>query len=247
LKRAVSARFSGRRFAFLDLGCGDATALAPLFQDATPSRYKGVDLSETALALAARTLEALPCPVTLGHGDILAALAEHDALRRDLFQLRAASFGDRAKGRVLPPRLAPGGMLLLVDTMREEDETLDDYVRRYCAWLRREWAGLSARRRNLSAITSSITTGPSLFDVAHPGPRGRIGGRAWRRASRRALAHLFCARIGIEGRNGEHRSLCRGHRRPRKSKLTLTARSRKSHAVSSLFSSSAFSPPISIA
>ena len=38
-----------------------------------------MDLSETALALAARTLEALPCPVTLGHGDILAALAEHDA------------------------------------------------------------------------------------------------------------------------------------------------------------------------
>jgi hypothetical protein len=49
--------------------------------------------------------------------------------------------------RLASRRLAPGGLLLLVDTMREEGETLDDYVRRYCAWLRREWAGLSAQEK----------------------------------------------------------------------------------------------------
>ncbi len=150
LKRALGARFSARRFAFLDLGCGDATALAPLLQDATPSRYKGVDLSETALALAARTLEALPCPVTLGHGDILAALAEDDAYDVIYSSFVLHHLATEQKGeffRLASRRLAPGGLLLLVDTMREEDETLDDYVRRYCAWLRREWAGLSAREK----------------------------------------------------------------------------------------------------
>ncbi len=150
LKGALGARFSGRRFAFLDLGCGDATALAPLLQDATPSRYKGVDLSETALALAARTLEALPCPVTLARGDILAALAEDDAYDVIYSSFVLHHLATEQKGeffRLASRRLAPGGLLLLVDTMREEDETLDDYVRRYCAWLRREWAGLSAQEK----------------------------------------------------------------------------------------------------
>lgn len=42
-------------------------------------RREGVELSETALAHAARTLEALSYPVTLGRGDIFAALAEDNA------------------------------------------------------------------------------------------------------------------------------------------------------------------------
>ena len=79
LRRALAARFSGRRPAFLDLGCGDATALAPVLRDQPPSGYKGVDLSETALELAARELADLPCPVTLTHGDILEALDEDDS------------------------------------------------------------------------------------------------------------------------------------------------------------------------
>jgi len=148
LRRALAARFSGRRPAFLDLGCGDATALAPVLREQPPSRYKGVDLSETALELAARELADLPCPVTLTHGDILEALdedASHDAIHSSfvLHHLpteRKAEFFRRAARR-----LAPDGLLLLVDTTREEDETLDDYLQRYCGWLRRDWTGLSAQ------------------------------------------------------------------------------------------------------
>jgi SAM-dependent methyltransferase len=148
LRRALAARFSGRRPAFLDLGCGDATALAPVLRDQPPSRYKGVDLSETALELAARELADLPCSVRLTHGDILEALDEddsYDAIHSSfvLHHLPTEQKGEffRRAGR----RLAPNGLLLLVDTAREEDETLDDYLQRYCGWLRRDWTGLSAQ------------------------------------------------------------------------------------------------------
>ena len=151
LRRALAARFSGRRPAFLDLGCGDATALAPVLRDQPPSRYQGVDLSETALELAARELADLPCPVTLTHGDILEALDEddsHDAIHSSfvLHHLpteRKAEFFRRAARQ-----LAPDGLLLLVDVVREEDESLDDYFRRYCGWLRREWTSLSAEEQD---------------------------------------------------------------------------------------------------
>jgi methylase of polypeptide subunit release factors len=76
LKRVLRAHFDGRPISILDLGCGDAAALAPLLKGLALQRYRGVDLSETALALAAENLKALPCPVELTHGHILAALAE---------------------------------------------------------------------------------------------------------------------------------------------------------------------------
>src|ERR1019366_2218720 len=76
LKRVLRAHFDGRPISILDLGCGDAAALAPLLKGLALQRYRGPDLSETALALAAENLKALPCPAELTHGHILAALAE---------------------------------------------------------------------------------------------------------------------------------------------------------------------------
>jgi len=151
MRQALAARFPGRRPAFLDLGCGDATALVPILRDFPPSRYRGVDLSETALALAARELANLPCPVTLAHGDIIEALAEDDSydVIHSSFVLHHLPTGQKGEFfRRAARRLTPNGLLLLVDVVREEDETLDDYHRRYCAWVRRDWTGLSAEERD---------------------------------------------------------------------------------------------------
>ena len=65
---------------FLDLGCGDAATLAPLLASMAVQRYKGVDLSEVVLALAAENLTGLSCPVELVCRDILAALEADSAL-----------------------------------------------------------------------------------------------------------------------------------------------------------------------
>jgi SAM-dependent methyltransferase len=189
LKRALGARFSGRRLAFLDLGCGDATALAPLLQDATPSRYKGVDLSETALALAARTLEALPCPVTLGHGDILAALAEDDAYDVIYSSFAPHHLATERKGEFF--RLASRQAACCCSSTqcakraKRSMATFGAIVLGCAANGRASARG----RRNLSVITSSITTGPSLFRRCSPRPA--------RPDWRSRLAARVTARIGL--------------------------------------------------
>ena len=53
VERALRARFRGGDFSLLDLGCGDAHVFAPILSRVPPASYKGVDLSDTALALAA--------------------------------------------------------------------------------------------------------------------------------------------------------------------------------------------------
>jgi len=76
---ALRARFGDRPFSLLDLGCGDAATLAPTLAGLTLSRYKGVDLSATALDIARENLKALPCPVELAKADLLDGLAEDGA------------------------------------------------------------------------------------------------------------------------------------------------------------------------
>lgn len=152
LKRVLRAHFDGRPISILDLGCGDAAALAPLLKGLALQRYRGVDLSETALALAAENLKALPCPVELTHGHILAALAEdssYDVIYSS-FALHHLPAAQKAEFFSLATkRLNKGGLLLLVDVMREEDETLYVYHRRYCDWLRSSFGALNGGEKDL--------------------------------------------------------------------------------------------------
>lgn len=152
LNQALRAHF-GRPFSILDLGCGDAATLTPLLEGLALQRYKGVDLSETALTLAAENLRALACPVELAHADILAALAAEDTaydVIHSSFALhhlptkQKAEFFERAARR-----LNRGGMLVLVDVVREEDETLEVYHERYCDWLRSSFSALNEDEKNL--------------------------------------------------------------------------------------------------
>lgn len=143
---ALRAHFAGRPFSFLDLGCGDAAALAPLLKDLAPLRYKGVDLSDIALALAAENLKVLPCRVALAQEDILAALAEdgRDDVIHSSFALHHLPTAQKAEFfRRAAQRLTRGGLLLLVDVMREEDESLEVYHRHYCAFLRSSFHDLN--------------------------------------------------------------------------------------------------------
>lgn len=150
VEAALRARFAGRAFSLLDLGCGDAKTLAPLLARLRPSRYVGVDMTQAALDLAARNLSALACPVDLRRADLLDGFGteKFDAIHAS-FSLhhlpteRKAEFFRRAAAA-----LAPGGMVLLVDVMREEDEALDLYHRRYCDALRATWTSLAPSERD---------------------------------------------------------------------------------------------------
>ncbi len=63
-------------FRFLDIACGDASATVGALADTEVAHYHGIDLSEPALALAEKTLRALPCPFELTRQDFVAALRE---------------------------------------------------------------------------------------------------------------------------------------------------------------------------
>jgi SAM-dependent methyltransferase len=52
-------------FRFLDIACGDARATVDALKGTRVAHYHGIDLSQAALDLASKALEALACPVTL--------------------------------------------------------------------------------------------------------------------------------------------------------------------------------------
>lgn len=146
LRTALDDHFRGRAFSFLDLGCGDAATLAPILQDLPVKHYLGADLSQAALDVARHNLSALDCPVILHHADmsneLVALTAPVDAIYSSyalhhLSHAQKATFFDAAA-----QRLAPDGVMLLVDVVREENQPLDVYHLAYTRWLRATMTGL---------------------------------------------------------------------------------------------------------
>lgn len=154
LRQLLGARFGTQPLTFLDFGCGDAAALEPVLRGLTILRYKGVDLSETALAFAAKTLAAQPCEVELVHGDILDELSKetssYDVIHCS-FALHHLPAQEKARFfRHAERCLDMGGLLLLVDVMREEGESLESYLQHYCSWLRGNFNALDAQELDLA-------------------------------------------------------------------------------------------------
>ncbi|SFK66564.1 class I SAM-dependent methyltransferase [Methylocapsa palsarum] len=170
IEALLLSEFSDHPFSLLDLGCGDAAILAPVLAAAAVSYYEGVDLSETALELAAQNLKILSCPVLLKHRDLLAALNDGDrqfdviqssfAVHHLTTDLKREFFAAAAN------RLSDRGILLLTDVVREEDESLPVYYQRYCDWLRRDWSELSTQE--CDAVCDHLTH----YD--HPETRSRL-------------------------------------------------------------------------
>lgn len=131
------------QYHLLDLGCGNARYLAPCLRRVPPATYEGVDLSEAALAEARGYLAELPGQVTLTLGDLLQAVestgktwdvlftgfAIHHLLPDD----KERFF--RAAGRCLSDK----GWLILVDVLREENQSRESYLDGYLKFMRETW------------------------------------------------------------------------------------------------------------
>jgi hypothetical protein len=63
-------------FDFLDIACGDAGQMKRALEGTKARRYRGIDLSEPALELAARNLAGAPFAVELDDGDFVKTLTE---------------------------------------------------------------------------------------------------------------------------------------------------------------------------
>jgi SAM-dependent methyltransferase len=144
--RVLAERYGERPFAVLDLGCGSARHFSRALAGRTVNCYAGYDLSEVALAHAAKNLAPFGCAVELQQGDLLEGLKRGS----DGFDLIFCSFSlhhldgaDKANFfQLARRRLNANGILLLIDTMREDDEDRPVYLDRYCAWIAAEWSAL---------------------------------------------------------------------------------------------------------
>ena len=158
VRDALRRRFEGRSFSLLDLGCGDASAMAPLLEGLSLKSYKGVDLAPPALALAKQNLAHLRCPVTLVEADFMSALeasAPQEAIYSSFAQHHLSSDGKAQFFALAAKRLSPGGLLILVDVTREEGESHDDYMRGYTGWLRETMTSLATQE--LDQICDHLT------------------------------------------------------------------------------------------
>lgn len=158
VSRAVGAHFGDRPFSVLDLGCGSGRHLAPALQPYSIVRYEGHDLSPVAIGHARRNFSVLGCPLQFGEGDL------RDPLRKggepfDLifsgFTLHHFTREERAEiFALIRRRLAPGGLFLLVDSMRAENENRELWLDRYCGWIEAEWRDIPVE--GLRAIVGHI-------------------------------------------------------------------------------------------
>jgi len=143
----LQEHFGTRPFSVLDLGCGSARHISRALAGRAIAGYKGYDLSEAPLQDARRNLASLGSPIDLRRGDLLEALREESAVF-DLvfcgFSLHHLTSEDKAAFfRLAHRRLNAGGLLLIVDPAREENEARPAYLDHYCGWIRSEWKNMS--------------------------------------------------------------------------------------------------------
>lgn len=140
VEHVLADRFDIRPFTLLDLGCGSARHLARALKGHSIGCYVGYDLSDVALAHAKLNLASLGCPVVLRQGDLLEGLRasgeKFDVIFTSFALHHLASAEKELFFSSALERLRISGILLLIDTMREEEEERPVYLDRYCAWLR---------------------------------------------------------------------------------------------------------------
>lgn len=132
-------------YTLLDLGCGNARFLAPCLKAAPPAVYNGVDLSASALDEARDYLSG-QTNVSLHQQDMLQAVEAVDAAFDVIFTGFAVHHLDPAAKQHLfhacAAKLVPGGQFIMVDVVRAEDQTRDQYLDAYLANMRAQWTAV---------------------------------------------------------------------------------------------------------
>jgi SAM-dependent methyltransferase len=139
----LKLRKDHNQYRMLDLGCGNVRFLAPCLKQFTPSHYEGVDLSEAALEEARGYLAEMSCPAILTHGDLLEAVEATEkkwdvifsgfAVHHLTSELKARFFD--AVSRCL----SDSGWLIMVDVVRQENQSREDYLQDYLRLMREHW------------------------------------------------------------------------------------------------------------
>ena len=158
LETYLGARFGERPFSVLDLGCGSARHMAPVLDGKPVSSYLGYDLSEKAAELARINLKHLDGPVDIREGELLDGLIRSAGPFDLVFSSFALHHLDAERKRLFfeaaRNRVSNQGLVLVIDVMRDDEESLEVYLDRYCAWLEEHWSAVPPEGR--AAISEHI-------------------------------------------------------------------------------------------
>ncbi|MBE9240263.1 class I SAM-dependent methyltransferase [Synechocystis salina] len=139
-----------RPFDLLDLGCGDAQAIAKTLRGSEINSYTGVDLSPNALALAQQNLATFP-RVELREADFLTYLNQANPTAPASFDLIHAGFSLhhlllKEKEQFFAhcfSLLRPGGYLLIYDVFRQPHQDRQQYLQAYLDRAQSQWLALA--------------------------------------------------------------------------------------------------------
>jgi len=128
----VSALPKNKKLSVLDLGCGDAHAIAKALSNVEVGSYTGIDLSGDALKYAQVNLASLGCELELIEGDFLETLVElekHFDIVIAGYSLHHLQEEQTAELFVeVRKRLKEGGHFLYYDEMCEQGESQKAYI-----------------------------------------------------------------------------------------------------------------------
>jgi cyclopropane fatty-acyl-phospholipid synthase-like methyltransferase len=120
---------------FLDIACGDASMMPEALCDVPVRHYHGIDLSASALELAAANLDELSCEVDLDHRDFFEALTrrtEHaDAAWCSLSIHHLATDNKFDVLKAIRDALGIGGVFLLYEPTCTDGEDRAGYLERF--------------------------------------------------------------------------------------------------------------------
>ncbi|MBN8249236.1 MAG: methyltransferase domain-containing protein [Verrucomicrobia bacterium] len=142
----LAGRAAQGPYTLLDLGCGNARWLGDTLRLSPPARYLGVDLSRAALDEAAVHLRALRS-VRLLEQDLLACVQGTAPASFDVvysgFAVHHLGAADKQRlFEAVRAVLTPAGEFLLVDVVREEGQSREQYLENYLAMVRSQWTSL---------------------------------------------------------------------------------------------------------
>jgi cyclopropane fatty-acyl-phospholipid synthase-like methyltransferase len=143
----LAERFEKQPFTLLDLGFGDAHFLTHALQGKVIKLYRGFDLSDPALILAAKNIGTLNCKSELINIDFMTGMRQTNT-KFDIiftsFALHHLTLKEKTEFfRLANNILTDNGLLLVIDLMREPNETLPMYLDNFCQMIRNTWLKLN--------------------------------------------------------------------------------------------------------
>lgn len=148
LRQAVSS--IAEPIDFLDIACGDAGQIPQALADAEIRHYRGIDLSQPALELAAKNLEGVSFDVDLDHTDFVTELtARHHASDISWCGLSIHHLTTDGKRDVLQALCETTRRFLMIyEPIMVEGESLESYLDRYERLNKETWTFLAPEEWN---------------------------------------------------------------------------------------------------